>query len=296
LYAADTLEFQKSICAFLLEISHWSTVGKSVHALEKPRMKTKHQFLLPLLIAVFGLMPTGPATAQTLTVLHSFTATNGVAGTNGDGATPYAGLILSGHVLYGATYGGGNAGKGSVFAVNTDGTGFTNLHSFTARFGPALTNIDGARPEATLILSGNTLYGTAPFAGSSGIGTVFAVNTDGTGFTNLHNFSGGSDGFNPYAGLILSSNTLYGTSFYGGNSGAGTIFSISMQPQLTIIPSGANVILTWPTNYAGFTLQSATNLVSPAWTTNSPAPVIVNGQNTVTNPISGTQQFYRLSQ
>jgi hypothetical protein len=68
-------------------------------------------------------------------------------------------------------------------------------------------------------------------------------------------------------------------------------------PQLTIIPSGANVILAWPTNAAVFTLQSTTNLGSSAvWTTNSPAPVVVNGQNTVTNPISGAQQFYRLSQ
>jgi len=44
-------------------------------------------------------------------------------------------------------------------------------------------------------------------------------------------------------------------------------------------------------------MQSTTSLVSPAvWTTASPAPVAVNGQSTVTNPISGTQQFYRLSQ
>jgi len=65
---------------------------------------------------------------------------------------------------------------------------------------------------------------------------------------------------------------------------------------LTIIRSAANVILTWPTNAAGFTLQSTTNLGSSAvWTTNSPAPVVVNGQNTVTNPISGAQQFYRLA-
>jgi hypothetical protein len=77
-----------------------------------------------------------------------------------------------------------------------------------------------------------------------------------------------------------------------------TVFGVSASPvQLTMIPCGANVILAWPTNYAGFTLQSTTNLVSSAvWTTNSPAPVVVNGQNTVTNPISGTQQFYRLSQ
>jgi hypothetical protein len=55
--------------------------------------------------------------------------------------------------------------------------------------------------------------------------------------------------------------------------------------------------LTWPTNAAGFTLQSTTNLVSPAvWSTVSPGPVVVNGQNAVTNPVSGTQNFYRLSQ
>jgi hypothetical protein len=68
-------------------------------------------------------------------------------------------------------------------------------------------------------------------------------------------------------------------------------------PELAIVRSGANMILTWPTNVAGFTLQSTTSLASSAfWTTNSPTPVVVNGQNTVTNPISGIQKFYRLSQ
>jgi hypothetical protein len=95
---------------------------------------------------------------------------------------------------------------------------------------------------------------------------------------------------------------MYGPAQSGGTNGTGTVFSLSLGsvsapvPTLTIFPSGANVVLTWPTNYTGFTLQSTTNLVSPVWTTNSPAPVIVNGQNTVTNPISGNQQFFRLSQ
>jgi uncharacterized repeat protein (TIGR03803 family) len=101
--------------------------------------------------------------------------------------------------------------------------------------------------------------------------------------------------------LVLSGNTLYGTASGGGSSGNGTVFSLSLPPiggpQVTISISGANVVLTWPTNAAGFILQSTTNLVSPpVWTTNSPAPVVVNGQNTVTNLILGAQQFYRLSQ
>jgi uncharacterized repeat protein (TIGR03803 family) len=236
------------------------------------------------------------------TTLHSFTALSvPYTGTNSDGAWPQAGLILSGNTLYGTAAGGGSSGNGTVFAINTDGTGFTNLYSFTALSNS--TNSDGSRPVADLILSGNTLYGTAYQGGSSGNGTVFAVNNDGTGFTTLHSFTALSnstnrDGVYPHCGLILSGNTLYGTALLGGNRGNGTVFSLSLPPpQLTIFPSGANVILTWPTYAPGVTLQSTTNLVSPAvWNTVSPAPVVVNGQNTVTNPISGAQQFYRLSQ
>jgi uncharacterized repeat protein (TIGR03803 family) len=38
-------------------------------------------------------------------------------------------------------------------------------------------------------LSGKKLYGTAEQGGPFGYGTVFAVKTDGTGFTNLHAFA-----------------------------------------------------------------------------------------------------------
>jgi hypothetical protein len=69
------------------------------------------------------------------------------------------------------------------------------------------------------------------------------------------------------------------------------------RPQLAIISAGANVILTWPTNVSGFALETATNLVSPiVWKTNLTAPVIISGENVVTNPITDTQQFYRLKQ
>src|ERR1019366_5337378 len=117
---------------------------------------------------------------------------------------------------------------------------FTTLHSFGG------FHSDGVNPFAGLILSGNTLYGTANVGGSSGGGTVFAVNTDGTGFTNLHSFMAdsslgiNSDGAGPYGGLIISGNTLYGTTYPGGSPGNGTVFSLSFAPQLTIIPSGTN--------------------------------------------------------
>src|SRR5438105_9070822 len=84
---------------------------------------------------------------------------------------------------------GGSWGRGTVFKVHTNGTGFTTLHSFTAKSGAfPFTNSDGASPRAGLIVSGDTLYGTAANGSSSGNGTVFAVNTNGTGFTTLHSF------------------------------------------------------------------------------------------------------------
>src|SRR6266581_3357640 len=177
-------------------------------------MKTciKNPFLLPVLIAGLGLIPAGRVTAQTFTVLHSFTGS--------DGTFPYAGLVLSSNTLYGTTALGGGSDGGTVFAVNTDGTGFTTRYSFTGLG-------DGVALEAGLILSGDTLYGTATGGGSSGVGTVFAINTDGTGFTTLHSFTGGSDGRSPPAGLILSDNFLYGTAPYGGSSGSGTVFKVN---------------------------------------------------------------------
>jgi uncharacterized repeat protein (TIGR03803 family) len=241
------------------------------------------------------------------TTLHSFSATIGTGGdagfgTNSDGAYP-GGLVLLGGTLYGTAQYGGAAGNGTVFAINTNGSGFATLHSFTATNGIAGrknvfgANSDGAGPIGQLIGSGNTLYGTAFSAGTYGEGTVFSLNTNGSGFTTLHSFATNGEGTQPYGGLILSGSTLYGTTGGGGQYQYGTVFSLSLPPPLTLTISGASVILTWPTNAAGFTLQSTANLTAPAvWTSVIPGPVLVNGQNTVTNVISSAQQFYRLSQ
>src|SRR5438309_11910983 len=104
------------------------------------KTRTKNLFLPPALIAGLGLMLAGRAAAQSCTTLHSFT---------GDTAGPLAGLVLSGNTLYGTTRGYAPdlslSDYGTVFAVNTDGTGFTNLHSFVR---PSCdgTNSDGAAP------------------------------------------------------------------------------------------------------------------------------------------------------
>ncbi len=135
-----------------------------------------------------------------LVPLHSFTelSNDEEGGPNSDGANPYAGLILSGNTLYGTTCEGGASANGSVFKVNTDSSGFTNLHSFATNTDPFLFT---AGSQASLVSSGDMLYGTTTYSGSWGFGTVFAVTTNGTGFTNLHNFTGdSSQGGDPQAG------------------------------------------------------------------------------------------------
>jgi uncharacterized repeat protein (TIGR03803 family) len=245
-----------------------------------------------------------------LTSLHSFTGDN-------DGAVPQAGLVqASDGYLYGTTeYNGrstggssfgfpGYFGYGTVFKISTNGA-LTTLYGFGTLTNGSGDPLDGANPTAALVQgSDGSFYGTTfgynQYVGVfTGYGTVFNFSANGA-FTILYSFTGGNDGANPTAALVQGSDgSFYGTTSSGGQGGAGTVFRLTIvpQPQLTIIPSGPYMILTWPTNYSGFTLQSSTNLGSSAvWSTNSAVPVVVNEHYAVTNSTSGTQQFYRLSQ
>src|SRR2546428_4384 len=89
---------------------------------------------------------------------------------------------------------------------------FTTLHSFSGF-------PDGSSPLAGLIVSDNTLYGTAFVGGGLGRGTVFEISAGGAGFAAMLSFDGGV-GATPFAGLILSGNTLYG-------AGSGTVFAVN---------------------------------------------------------------------
>ncbi|HEX9046715.1 MAG TPA: choice-of-anchor tandem repeat GloVer-containing protein, partial [Verrucomicrobiae bacterium] len=179
-----------------------------------------------------------------------------------------------------------------------DGSGFTNLHNFTAANN--LTNADGINPVGTVFSSGNILYGTAAGGGVSSNGTVFAVNTDGSNFKVLHAFGPtlnltNGDGATPVS-VLLSSNTLYGVAHAGGAGASGAVFSLFVPPPLNLGFAGGSAVLAWPTNADGFTLQSSSNLFSPiGWRPVIPAPVPVNGQNVVTDSFSGGQMFYRLT-
>jgi uncharacterized repeat protein (TIGR03803 family) len=162
---------------------------------------------------IFQMAPDGSEFAP----LYSF------GGGPTDGQNPHASLIEgSDGALYGTTYGGGSAGRGTVFKIAPDGTGFTLLHSFTG--GPT----DGEFPRSSLIQApGGTLYGTTPYGGSMNYGTVFQIGSDGTGYTLLRDLTP-IDGGVPLASLIQGPDgTLYGTTAYGGSANAGTAFQMA---------------------------------------------------------------------
>ena len=127
-------------------------------------------------------------------------------------------MTISGSTLYGTTAYGGANGDGNVFSINTDGSGFQNLLSFSG------TN--GANPIGSLTLCGSSLYGTTNTGGASGDGTIFSIKTDGSGFQSLLSFSGTSSAL-PGASLTISGSTLYGMTAVGGANGYGNIFSIN---------------------------------------------------------------------
>jgi uncharacterized repeat protein (TIGR03803 family) len=164
---------------------------------------------------VFKLQPKADG-SWTESILYNFTG-----GT--DGGAPYASLIFDqkGN-LYGTTVFGGAQGSGAVFklAPHADGSWTENvIYSF-------LGGKDGGNPSASLIFDqkGN-LYGTTQDGGSgaAGNGTAFKLtrNADGSWSESvLYVFSGGEDGGNPTASLIVDpAGNLYGTTIYGGNNG-----------------------------------------------------------------------------
>jgi uncharacterized repeat protein (TIGR03803 family) len=149
-------------------------------------------------------------------VLHAF------GGGSADGQYPQDSLVLGGSTLYGTTEYGGAYDYGTIFKINTDGTGYTILHSFA-------DEADGKYPFGSLILYGSKLYGLASEGGAYYYGTLFVINTDGTGYAVLHDFKGGpSEGEWPRGTLLLVGSTFYAMTTYGGAYAHGTIFKINM--------------------------------------------------------------------
>ena len=172
--------------------------------------------------AIFELTaPTKVGSSWTETVLYSFTG-------GPDGGKPYAGLILdkAGN-LYSTTGLGGAGGFGTVFKLTAPKTGTTWTESVLYSFGGGP---DGsyARSGLAFDTKGN-LYGTTG-VGTGNSGVVFELTPPKSGTVwpeaVLWTFSGGLDGGDATAGLVMIGSNLYGTTSLGGQYGKGTVFEV----------------------------------------------------------------------
>jgi uncharacterized repeat protein (TIGR03803 family) len=191
-------------------------------------------------------------------VLHSF------AGYPSDGANPYAGLVADGlGNLYGTTYGDGAGDRGTVFKIRTDGSGYAVLHSFAGGAG------DGEEPYGGLLVDADgDLFGTTVYGGASNHGTIFTMETDGSGFAVLHSFLGGpTEGGGPLAGLVADDvGNLYGTTPGGGAAYWGTVFTMKTDGSgFAVLHSFSRSAADGGTPHAGLLLDGAGNLYGTTW-------------------------------
>jgi len=183
---------------------------------------------LTLLVGCAGDRNSSNATS-TLRVLHSFEGA--------DGAWPRGSLVAAGGFLYGGTTVGGAADNGTIFRVRPDGSGFQRLYSFSAGGDNSLGN----QPHHNaLLLVGDALIGAARQGGNTdngaeektekrGNGTLFRIETSGSGYTVLEEFHGGERSpATPHSPPQISPDgrMLYGMSASGGKHRHGTLFEL----------------------------------------------------------------------
>jgi uncharacterized repeat protein (TIGR03803 family) len=174
---------------------------------------------------LFAVLTTAQGQTYNEIVVHNFNGTNG--------ELPNAGVIrdAAGN-FYGTTVSGGVDQQGVLYRLDHAGK-YKVLHSFTG-------NADGGYPYAGVIHDGaGNLYGTTTYGGkephTAGFGVVYTLDKSGT-YTVLHTFTSGSDGSNPFAGLVRdSAGNLYGTTDLGGKSDQGVVFTLDSTGNYSVL-------------------------------------------------------------
>ena len=156
----------------------------------------------------------------TETVLYNFTGGN-------DGFGPGGGVVFdTAGNLYGTTPDGGKFGEGVVYELSFTGNAWKLgvIHAFTGG------NDGGVGSLGSLLFSGGNFYGVSELGGANGAGTVFELAPIAGGkweFITRYAFRGMPDSGFPYGGVITEGqNNFYGTTYYGGKYGFGTVFKL----------------------------------------------------------------------
>ncbi len=114
-------------------------------------------------------------------------------------------------------------------------TGSAQAQTFTTLF--SFDGPDGSSPEAGLIqATDGNLYGTTTSGGANGnYGTIFKITPSGT-LATLYSFDGTDGNWLGYGVLVQATDgNFYGTTAYGGATGAGTVFKITAGGTLTTL-------------------------------------------------------------
>jgi len=112
-------------------------------------------------------------------------------------------LVLLGSTLYGTTSNGGANGYGTIYKINTDGTGYSEIYA----------SRDTVGYTYTLVMSDSVLYG---IAGINLNNIIYKINIDGSGFRTLHRFLNWQEGYYPTGPLLISGNVIYGLTVQWG--------------------------------------------------------------------------------
>jgi uncharacterized repeat protein (TIGR03803 family) len=172
---------------------------------------------------IFELTLSGASWVET--TLYSFKGLN-------DGFGPGGGLIFdSAGNLYGTAPDGGAHSSGVVFELSPSAHGwqYKVIHQFTGGKDGAI----GSLGDLLLDAAGN-LYGVTELGGANGAGAAYELSPTARGpwkTTVLYDFKGMPDAANPYGGLIFDkAGSLYGTTYFGGTAGMGTVFELVLGP------------------------------------------------------------------
>jgi uncharacterized repeat protein (TIGR03803 family) len=150
-------------------------------------------------------------------LLRSFTGTGGATRGKGNGAD---GLIeIPGGFLYGTTESGGTSDRGVFFQMSKDGVTYNVFREWPS------TGLN--RPRNRLLYgSDGFFYGAAGSGGAADRGGIYRISPSGD-YTELHEFTNSTDGFNVNQALIEGSDGyLYGVAQTSSN-GLGSLFRMA---------------------------------------------------------------------
>lgn len=166
-----------------------------------------------------------------------------------NGKSPVYKLIYYGSQLYGATFFGGVNDSGVIFKINLDGTGYTKLHESVNWLTEGVNYGD-------IEMIGGTIYGIAIYGGACSCGnggTLFKINSDGTGYQTLVDFNNSTPSVGVYGGSVtVVDNKLYGSTNQGLTNNLGSIFSVNTDGtnlNRLLIKGGSNPTIDYLTGY-----------------------------------------------